>query len=194
MTLFCFLISLYQTKIYLKFYDDIGHENIFTYLILEEKISLCKGTELCDKGRVNKYGNLLLECCKRCGLFICNGRIFTDRTIGRNTCKDSSIVDYLIVHPSMFDFISYFKVEDFNPMTMFSDVHCRLSFTLLFNTLNKCNSIHNDNNKLKNKDTNIRWDYRKTDDFVHILSNDDKLQHIDGQLSDIDKTQLQLIS
>ena len=93
----------------------------------------------CDKGRVNKYGNLLLECCKRCGLFICNGKIFKDRTIGRNTCKDSSLVYYLIVHPSMFDFISYFKVEDFNPM--FSDVHCRLSLTLLFNTPNKCNSI-----------------------------------------------------
>ena len=71
---------------------------------------------------MNIYGNLLLECCKRCGLFICNGRIFTDRSIGRNTCKDSSLVDYLIVHPSMFDFISYFKVEDSNPM--FSDVHC----------------------------------------------------------------------
>ena len=63
----------------------------------------------------------------------------------------SSLVDYLIVHPSMFDFISYFKVEDFNPM--FSDVHCRLSFTLLFNTPNKCNIIHHDNNKLKNQDT-----------------------------------------
>lgn len=121
--------------------DDISQENIFTYLILEKKnIPLQRYS--CDKGRVNKYGNLLLECCKRCGLFICNGRIFTDRTIGRNTCKDSSLVDYLIVHPSMFDFISYFKVEDFNPM--FSDVHCRLSFTLLFNTPNKCNSIHND--------------------------------------------------
>ena len=74
---------------------------------------------------------------------------------------------------------------------------CRVSFTLLFNTPNKCNSIHNDNNKLKNQDTHItviRLDYRKTHDFVHILSNDDKLQHIDGQLSDIDKTQLQLIS
>jgi hypothetical protein len=40
---------------------------------------------------------------------------------------------------------------------------------------------------LKNQDTHIRWDYRKTDDFVHILSNDDTLQHIDGYLSDIDK-------
>ena len=82
----------------------------------------------------------------------------------------------------MFDFISYFKVEDLNPM--FSDVHCRLSFTLLFNTPNKCNSIHNDNNKLKNQDTHIRWDYLKTDDFVHMC---DTIQHIDGQLSDIDK-------
>jgi hypothetical protein len=27
----------------------------------------------------------------------------------------------------------------------------------------------------------------KTDVFVHILYNDDKLQHIEGQLSDIDK-------
>jgi hypothetical protein len=55
---------------------------------------------------------------------ICNGRIFTDKTIGRNTCKDSSLVDYLIVHPGMFDFISYFKVEDFNP-----------DFTLLYESL-----------------------------------------------------------
>jgi hypothetical protein len=47
--------------------DDIGQENIFTYLILEEKnIPLQRYS--CDKGRVNKYGNLLLECCKRCGL------------------------------------------------------------------------------------------------------------------------------
>jgi hypothetical protein len=57
-----------------------------TYLILEKKnIPLQRYS--CDKGRVNKYGNLLLECCKRCGLFICNGRIFTDRTIGRQTCR-----------------------------------------------------------------------------------------------------------
>ena len=40
---------------------------------------------------------------------------------------------------------------------------------------------------MKNQDTHIRWDYRKTDAFVHILYNDDKLQHIEGQLSDIDK-------
>ena len=77
--------------------DDISQENISAYLILEKKnIPLQRYS--CDKGRVNKYGNLLLECCKRCGLFICNGRIFTDRSIGRNTCKDSSLVDYLIVH------------------------------------------------------------------------------------------------
>ena len=37
---------------------------------------------------------------------------------------------------------------------------------------------------MKNQDTHIRWDYLKTDDFVHMC---DTLQHIDGQLSDIDK-------
>jgi hypothetical protein len=41
--------------------DDISQENIFTYLILEKKnIPLQRYS--CDKGSVNKYGNLLLEC------------------------------------------------------------------------------------------------------------------------------------
>ena len=61
----------------------------------------------------------LLDLCRRCGIFICNGRIFSDRNIGCNTCRDSSVVDYLIAHPNMFDIITDCVIEDFNPM--FSD-------------------------------------------------------------------------
>jgi hypothetical protein len=70
-----------------------------------------------------------------------------------------------------------------------------LSVNILPLQIKRSHLLQHSNKRLpyKNQDTHIRWDYGKTDDFVHILSNDDKLQHIDGQLSDIDKTQLQLI-
>ena len=48
-----------------------------------------------DKARVNKYGQKLVEVCKRCSLYIANGRVYKDTFIGRNTCKDTSLVDYL---------------------------------------------------------------------------------------------------
>ena len=72
---------------------------------------------------------------------------------------------------------SYIIAASLNAPTSLLVLHCYLIIHLIsvivFTTIN---------NKLKNQDTHIRWDYRKTDDFVHILSNDDKLQHIDGQL------------
>lgn len=99
--------------------DDVINKDIFSYLLLESKnIPLQRYSY--DQGRVNKYGTLLLELCKRCGIFICNGRIFSDKFIGHTTCKDSSVVDYLIVSPHMFDYISEFRIDEFNPM--FSDL------------------------------------------------------------------------
>ena len=55
-----------------------------------------------DVGRVNKYGTKLLELCKRCNLFIGNSRFYSDKGIGRTTCKDASLVDYLLLSPSHF--------------------------------------------------------------------------------------------
>jgi len=50
-----------------------------------------------DKTRTNKYGNKLIELCKRCSVHIANGRLDKDRFIGNITCKDASLVDYLIL-------------------------------------------------------------------------------------------------
>jgi hypothetical protein len=44
----------------------------------------------------NQYGNRLLELCKCNDLFIVNGRIGGDKNIGKLTCKNSNIVDYVI--------------------------------------------------------------------------------------------------
>ncbi|CAG2208234.1 unnamed protein product [Mytilus edulis] len=94
-----------------------------------------------DRGRVNKYGNMLIEFCKRSGIYICNGRLFADKHIGCTTCKDASLVDYLIMSPCMFDITSDFGIVDFNPM--FSDVHNRLYFSFSFSSSNSLNNSHN---------------------------------------------------
>jgi hypothetical protein len=53
-------------------------------------------------GRINKdsvknhYGSRLLDLCKGNDLFIINGRIGNDKGIGKLTCKNSSVVDYVI--------------------------------------------------------------------------------------------------
>ena len=60
--------------------DDLEiAENMFSYSLLEKNILLHRASE--DKGRINKYGTKLLELCKRCNLFIANGRIFNDQGI-----------------------------------------------------------------------------------------------------------------
>ena len=61
-------------------------------------------------------------------MFIANGRIFNDQGIGKTTCKNVSLVDYLLLTPNLFDVISDFDIIDFNPM--FSDVHNRIHFSL----------------------------------------------------------------
>jgi hypothetical protein len=66
--------------------DDLEiAENMFSYSLLEKNIPLHRASE--DKGRINKYGTELLELCKRCNLFIANGRIFNDQDIGKTTCN-----------------------------------------------------------------------------------------------------------
>ncbi|CAG2208537.1 DLL [Mytilus edulis] len=135
------------------------------------------------RGRVNKYGNMLIELCKRSGIYICNGRLFADKHIGCTTCKDASLVDYLIMSPCMFDITSDFGIVDFNPM--FSDVHNRLYFSFSFPS---SNSLNNSHNHTINSNTYIRWDSTKTDDFTQVLTNDtgSSLQQLNDILNSIE--------
>ena len=98
-----------------------GFDNLRHKQIPLDRISL-------DAGGVNRYGLKLLELCKRCNFFVANGRICSDQGIGRTTCKNVILVDYLLLLPYMFDVITEFEIIDFNPM--FSDVHNRLHFCI----------------------------------------------------------------
>ena len=104
--------------------------------------------------RTNKYGNKLIEkkLCKRCSVHIANGRLDKDRFIGNTTCKDASLVDYLILSPNVFDVDSEYEVVDFNPM--FSDVSNRLHFSF---DLGKSQGDPNTQQNVKKGSTYVRW-------------------------------------
>ena len=89
-------------------------------------VSLQRSSE--DKGRINVYGNKLLQLCKNNCLYIANGRIGNDKNMGKVTSKETSLVDYLIVSGDLFPYITEFEVIDFD--SLFSDIHCRLQFNL----------------------------------------------------------------
>ena len=78
------------------------------YKLAEMGIPLERFSE--DKARVNKYGQKLVELCKRCSLYIANGRVYKDKFIGGSTCKDTSLVDYLILSSNLFHILADFEV------------------------------------------------------------------------------------
>ena len=45
---------------------------------------------------INNYGKRLIELCISLGMFIANGRVGADAKHGKVTCKDVSLVDYVI--------------------------------------------------------------------------------------------------
>jgi hypothetical protein len=51
------------------------------YKLAEIGIPLERFSE--DKSRVNKYGQKLVELCKRCSLYIANSKVYKDKFIGR---------------------------------------------------------------------------------------------------------------
>ena len=49
--------------------------------------------------KTNNYGHRLIDMCKNIGLVIVNGRSGKDALIGKLTCKDASLVDYVLATP-----------------------------------------------------------------------------------------------
>ena len=78
-----------------------------------------------------------------------NGRLGSDKGIGKVTSKECSVVDYAITSLVMLPYFRKFEILDFDPI--YSDVHCAVSFPI--------ESIqHLDNSKA---------DTEKLDDVAH---------------------------
>jgi hypothetical protein len=76
---------------------------------------------------VNFFGRELIDFCCMTQTLILNGRTGTDLGIGKCTCKDASVVDYVLVSEKCFDWISKFDILDFEKL--YSDAHCALTFS-----------------------------------------------------------------
>lgn len=106
--------------------DDLYRENlnIFRYFDAYDVQLLRKNTDSSS----NVYGKQLIEFCKNNNIFILNGRIGPDAISPKLTCKNSSTVDYVLSSANNFEFLSSFKVLDFDHL--FSDAHCPLSLEI----------------------------------------------------------------
>jgi hypothetical protein len=104
--------------------------NIDTIIAGETGIDLNFGNHLCDgeddifslldiptihkaqdvHNTIN-YDRRLLELCKSNHIFICNARVGNDRHKVDLTCKDSSIIDYVIASPNILCNIRKFDIQ-----------------------------------------------------------------------------------
>jgi hypothetical protein len=83
----------------------------------------------------------------------------TDKNIGKTTCKDASLVDYVLLSSNIFDQVYEFDVIDCNPM--FSDAHNRLHFSIIASP-----PIQNNGNN-KNAITYIKWNSNKEENITY---------------------------
>ena len=142
-------------------------------LDLLEMFDIKKIRASCDK-ITNNHGNRLLEICKTQLIYIVNGRVDRDKDIGRPTCKDVSVVDYIVAAPYIFPFISKFHIDDFN--RVLSDAHCALFLDLEIDIPEHSSETQNSN--LQSSISKPSWLNDKKDAFVdHILQSDLTLLH-----------------
>jgi hypothetical protein len=73
---------------------------------------------------INQYGRKLLDFCKYNDVFISNVRIGEDKEISKFTCKNVSVVDYIIASSEYLKHITNIQVLVFSKLP--SDVHCQI--------------------------------------------------------------------
>ena len=122
-----------------------------------------------DMRPMNNNGRLLLDICKISGLIIVNGRLGDDKGVGRATRvmgDHSTVVDYVIATPKLFDQITHFQIHDKLPE---SD-HLPLIFKI------KCNGTHPGQYHLVDSDWKPQkgycWSTPDLDNLKTILDDD----------------------
>ncbi|CAG2233970.1 unnamed protein product [Mytilus edulis] len=131
--------------------------------LLLHNISLPRFSE--DTSSVNNYGYKLLDFCKKLNIYIGNSRLNgNDKSVGKKTCKDVSLVDYFLLSSNVFPTVKSFDVLDFNPL--YSDVHCGLSVYLHSNV--KKNTTKQNVGHCS-KSNYIKWNAAKQDEFVEAI-------------------------
>jgi hypothetical protein len=83
---------------------------------------------------LNRFGDRLLDLCKSTNFRIDNGRMYSNKGIGKFTCmtyNGENVVDYLVTSQSNFEDLADFYVHDFNEFPN----HAPMSFSFKVNSI-----------------------------------------------------------
>ena len=94
-------------------------------ILLENGISLARYSR---DNVANNSGYKIIEMCKDLGVFIVNARLGSDYGIGKYTCKNASVVDYILMSPKLLTKVLKFNVSPC--CVLLSDVHCLIKMRI----------------------------------------------------------------
>ncbi len=128
-------------------------------------------------------GHELISFCKTCSFGICNGRLGSDFKVGELTCKDASVVDYIILSLGLFSYVLDFNVHEFNPL--YSDVHNAVSISFSFSENPNILNITNEETKCQNNNYRyVRWTSNEAVNFNELINNEQVLE-IESELDSL---------
>ena len=125
---------------------------------------------------VNRLGRLLANFCRLSDFVILNGRSFSDK-IGHLTCKDTSVIDYVISSCESLPLFNGFNVENFCPIL--SDVHCCLKFKLSSIKVDSNNQFGEPKDKIGKLNTDKMEDFLNNINMSVISELTQKLSNTD---------------
>ena len=177
--------------------ENVGLEQNIRQDLLNENVLEELGFTLqrySQDDKLNNYGNLLLSLCKNNELYIVNGRVGKDRNIGRLTCKNSSVVDYMLCSPELFSQIHDFEVKEFR--MEFSDAHCPISVSICMENEGDPEHMEETASDTVKMPIKARWLENNKQNFINNLSENDIEEvntEMEGILTNIKETSLESV-
>jgi hypothetical protein len=151
-----------------------------------DSLNIQKDRSSLDKVK-NRHGESLIAFCIGQSLLIVNGRVDRDANVGKLTCKDASLVDYVICSPELFGRLNDFFVSDFHECM--SDVHCPLFFSISDSLKMQSNSSSNISNSGIDHSTEKEhvkpiWKTECKESFLEAI-NENEVNGICDSISDL---------
>lgn len=130
----------------------------------------------------NANGRKLLDFCKLNGLRVGNGRLGSDKGVGKHTyvgSTGSSVIDYIIANPSLLDVISSFHVADPN---ILSD-HCCIDFSILCKDISEMN-LRREKETFTKVNKKYMWNEARAGEYIFNLEREENgLKHLSSVLT-----------